>query len=361
MIKVTVPGVNKILGTFTTCTKGPAVCIVDRRKIEVSFEERNDSMVRACLVKTGECKKLQLGTIKTKKDDKWFNAVKGVYIVLQQQFKTLPAYDITIDGDLIDCDGHVVLSAIAVAVAKVLGKRMKLECDIDSVAKLANEALKAVSENGNMSDIITMLVNDPGKFVVYDGLKKKYSVIDSPFKGSGYSLLLLDGHVPIAALKDDAIAYSKEISSTWNAYYSKFSCHFIDFSDAEFAEMLVDFNEGEKTICRYLYEEHKAAVNIEDILRNKDIPAFAKALDRVRISTSENLDVAFPEMEWVVKRACEIKGCVGSCIFFEGYTTKAAVVIKNDMIDQLRSHGVDYEHIFGFKLSAIVIGDYKEK
>lgn len=354
-ITVSVPGVNKILGTFVSCCKGPAVCILDKTTLEATFTPRNDGIVKACIAKTGECKKYQLGSNKFKKEDKWFNAVKCVFIVLEKDHPNLNGYDITIDGDVLECEGHIVFSSIAVATVRALNELMSLNLSNDQIAIIADSALRMFSESGNLADIYTMLNAKKGDFLIFNGLTREYIIANNPFVDSDYSLLLVDGHVPVSALRDEARSKEFEIYQAIKQYCEAYDVNCINFNSPEFLDRVYSFDEETKRLFKYMYEQHRAAINVVDILKKKDIPAFGKLLEKVRHSADEYLDLICPEMEWVIKRAIAQPGYLGSCLFYEGYSTKVAVVMKSDAVEGLKAYAEEYQHIFGFTMTGQVI------
>lgn len=356
-MKISVSGVNKILGTLISCKNGPAVCIPSKNVLNAEFNLRDDASVRGCLLKTGECKKFSLPVnSKIKKEDKWFNAVKGVYLVLSKTNDNLPAFDISLDGSLLDCEGHVVASAITYATICAMNNYLKLNLSKDEMLHLVDSALRAISEEANLSEVITMLNSDTEGLVIYNGVTKKYEIADNPFVGSDYAMIIVDGHVPVSSLREEVRSLEKELRKVCDKYAEKYCCPVIDFASSDFKDNLLSFNSDEKRIFKFLYEEHRAAYNIQSLIHQQDIFALGRILDRVRSAFEDNLDMICPEIEWIVKRAYETSGCVGSCIFFEGFCAKAIVILRKSSVEAFKSRTSDYPHIFGFDIDYEIVG-----
>jgi len=362
LFAVTVPGVNKILGTFSSCSKGPAVCTLGSSELVVSFEKRNDSYVKVCLTKTGECKKFQLSSIRIKKEDKWCNVVKGVYIIMSQRYQNLPCYDIDLDGSLLECEGHVMYSAVALATVKALDKTMGLKLSQDDFVKLANDALVSISEAGNLVNLIAMTHLKKGQFVIFDGAKQTFKIFENPFASTPYSLVIADGHIPVGPLKEEVTTKEKEILSANQAFMDMYvGCSILQLNGPDLRDKISSFDEDVKRYCTYLFEEARSVMNVEAIFEKKDIAALGNIFSKVKTTSDDNLEVICPEIDWIIKRSNETSGCIGACAFYEGYKTKAAILCKNENIAQLTRNVEDYQHIFGFNITSEVIGDYPSR
>jgi len=362
LISIKIPGVSKILGSFSSSCKGPAVCTPDNIELVANFTDRDDGFVRVCLIKTGECKKFQLNTYKFKKEDKWCNAVKGVYATMSKSYGLLPCFDIDIDGELIDCEGHIVLSAVTLATIQAINKKKKLGLESEEILKIAAEAMHTINEDGNLVDVVTMLFVKRGQFVFFDGLTQKYKIIDNPFTGTPYSMILLDPHIPVSALRDEVADKEKEIYDANHAFNEIYTgCSVVQLSSADFRERISSFDEDVKKYCTYLFDEARAAVSAQVVLETKNLYALESMFAKIKRTIDENLEFICPEINWLVKRAYENPGCIGSCPVFEGYKTRAVVVMKNTCIPQLEEHAAEYQHVFGFTITADIIGDYKPK
>lgn len=358
-MKICIPGVNKILGTFSSCSCGPALCTLDKKELFAEFEIRDDNTVKACLVKTGECKKFALSNAKVKKEDKWFNAIKGVYLHMMKKYPDIKCFDVTLDGDLLDCEGFVVSTAVALATVKALDKTMKLGLTNEDIVSCVSNSLNSVGMVGSLGNIITMLYGSYGSFVLYNGVSNKYSILDNPFKGSEYQMIIVDGHVPVASLREEALFYAEATENAIKKYCRAHGCRYVNFGDSGFKENLseLQLDEDEKRLFKYLCEENRAAFNVEEVIKNKDIAGLGKIFDKVRQTYNENLDMVCPENEWLVKRAYENPGCLGACLFFEGYSTKAVAIVKKEYMSEYEKHIEDYQHIFGFDVTTDVFGE----
>lgn len=356
--RVQVPGVNRILGFFADFSKGYDICVSSDKSLVVDCTPRTDGIVRACMVKNNEQKKFSVSNTKTKKDDKWGNAIKGVYSALATGRENLPGMDMMIDGSIVECEGTILSSALAIATVKAVNTIAKLGLDENTMVRTAFSVCFNLPESCSYSEIITMMYGKPGHFFCSDHTKRCYSILENPFVGTDYSLVIIEAGVPGAFLKEEISYRYKEISRALSCYRDAAKCVFFDkLKRSDIQDIVLPMDDDTRRVIKMLYEEFNITKDAEALLRKKDCFAFGKILGDTYKNVRENLDSSCPEAEWLAKRAFETHKCPGTCIFYEGYVGKVVAVMENNAIKEYTNLFTDYQHIFGFAPHISVYGD----
>jgi galactokinase len=88
---------------------------------------------------------------------------------------------------------------------------------------------------------------------------------------------------------------------------------------------------------------------IEDALRKPDVSLLPKIIMHSHESLRDLYEVSCPEIDWLVKRAQEIEGVLGSRMTGQGFGGCTYTIIADKSIDEYKKRLEDYERIFGFK------------
>jgi galactokinase len=86
----------------------------------------------------------------------------------------------------------------------------------------------------------------------------------------------------------------------------------------------------------------------DDSLRQADFPALSKIIYHSHESLRDLYEVSCPEIDWLVKRAQEIDGVLGSRMTGAGFGGCTYTFLKEDAIAEYKKRLEDYERIFGF-------------
>jgi galactokinase len=88
--------------------------------------------------------------------------------------------------------------------------------------------------------------------------------------------------------------------------------------------------------------------DVEDILKRADFPALSKLIYHSHESLRDLYEVSCPEIDWLVKRAQEIDGVLGSRMTGSGFGGCTYTILKEEAIEEYKKRLDDYERIFGF-------------
>lgn len=366
LITVRVPGVSRFLGPFADYSRGCSLCAADSRILEFCLSLRSDTQIKVYNSLINDRKHFSVSSLKFRREDRWANYIKGVLSQLASEGYKIPGMNITLCGDILSGNNDIVCSAIIVATCLSMEKFFNISLEDGVRSRMIVKACLSFSgENCSNSVVRTMLCAEKGKYVFFNSNNGDYSLIDNPFKGGNYALLYIQSGVPINVMRDEIGRKYSEIKELCGRSYPSLSIPVMsNLPDSEVRERISNFTEDEKRMVLYLIEELKSA-NLSSF---SDINV-AKAVSRTGKAMRNTLELSFPELEWIIKRASENASCIGSTLVATGGNGIVGVIINRNSVDSFLSKLEDYEHIFGFKMKvsefeplggAVVLGKENE-
>lgn len=351
-VLVTVPGVVTLVGEFSDYGQGYALCGTCPKDLSIAVSRRPDSYVRVYNTLSNDKKKFALGAIKYRKEDRWGNYIKGIIIELQK-ISDFGGLNITLSGALLHSDGKILSAAMGVGLCKAFSKLTGVELTDEQIAKCCYvSTICFCKELTNCHLVFSILKAIEGKYMLYDMLNKSYVYVDDPFKDSKYAILLADGHIPPAAMREELYAkhtQAKEVMLEISRIADRGCLR--GFPISEVSDRIMPLSEETRKIGCYVFEESQIAKEMYTFFENKDFVQIGKALNKIGKGLRDDMEITCPELDWVAKRASEVSGCIGNSIVYNGCGGYIAVVIDRLSIPNYSAKVADYEKIFGFKLS----------
>ena len=342
-VVVAVPSVNRFLGAFADLYKGVSLCSQGNDILYIALSQRKDGQVISSNCFTGEHKKFQFSNIKHKKEEKWLNYVKGSLSVLEQSFKNFSGLTITLDGNLLQCENSMVYAAITVGMVFGLNSLYKLKKDKAGMYELCKEVFTGFcTEVPPFVNLMTMLFAEKDKFISIDLDRESYASVPNPFKKSEYTMLIVDGNIPSAAMKEE-LDYTQDILKRAIEHYRAQNNR---FNIKQYTEC--NLNEEDRRLINYLFNEYKISMSSENAFSLGDFPLIGKLFSKMEKGIKDDLELTCPEIDWLIKRSSENPVCLGSAMITNGLGGLIAIVIKSSEIESYTSHLEEYGHIFGF-------------
>ena len=351
-VLVTVPGVVTLVGEFSDYGQGYALCGTCSKTLSIAVSKRQDSLIRVLNTLSNDRKKFSLGSMKFRKEDRWGNYIKGVLVELQKT-KAVPGLNLTLSGDLLYGDGKILSAAVGVGLCMALGKISGYEFSDKEIATCCYySATNFCKELTNCHLVHTILKAVEGKYMFFDMLNKDFKYVDDPFKASKYAILLADGHIPPAAMREELYArhsQTKEAMLEISRIADRGCLR--GFPVSVISDRIMPLSEETRKIGCYVFEESQIAKAMADYFEAKDFVQIGRALTKVGKGLRDRMEITCPELDWVAKRASEVPGCLGNSIVYSGCGGFIAVEIERQSVPTYASKVGDYEKIFGFKLS----------
>jgi galactokinase len=262
----------------------------------------------------------------------------------------------TIAGDIPQHIGFASSAALETAAMLALKSLYHAQIKLEELPLRLSEAQETFfGFRENIVDYIVMLQARKDTFLVIDEKDLSVRRIKSPF--SGYRLFVLDSRVPRAGVEEDLQYLNKELERGLKQLSpGQKKATFRDFVSNDTVESTVTLNEEVRRRCLHVVQELRRVNDAEKALTNADIPAFARIVYHSHESLRDLFEVSCPEIDWMVKRAQETEGVMGSRMTGKGFGGCTYSFIRASAseetgavpVEEFKKNLEDYERIFGF-------------
>jgi galactokinase len=320
---------------------------IDRR-IRVAVSLRKDNSLRFYAADLGERKRTTLINLKYKREDRWANHIKVAIHLFAELHYPVKGLNFTIAGDIPQQVGLASSSAIEVAAAVALRGFLGAPVnDKELLARLTASSQVFFGKNISSLDYLIALNAKKDYFLMVDEAAMEIKRIRSPL--SKYKILIMDSRVPRLGVEDELKQRRKDLKKGLELLsQKKQGASFRDYATTDLVESMGDLPEDIRRCCMHVVQELRRVYDVADALRGPDIPALSKIILHSHESLRDLYEVSCPEIDWLVKRAGEIDGVVGSRMTGQGFGGCTYTIIAAGAVDEYRRRIEDYERIFGF-------------
>jgi galactokinase len=313
------------------------------------MSRRTDNSLRFFAADVGERKKTTIANLKYKREDRWANYIKGVlyeFIQLGYVFKGL---DITISGDIPQGIGLGSSAAVGIATALSLRELFSFKlADIQIVqaAYLSESAFIGKSER--LSDQFCCSYAEENSAVFLDVRTLEY--LNIPLDLSEYKLVITNSNVPVINTEEEIRERREECQECVTVLGTKNNVSSLrDYTHLDLEQSMGMLTESSRRLCLHVVEENERVLDGKKYLEQKDYPMFGRLMNRSHESLRDNFEVSCPELDWLVKRATEIDGCLGSRMAGPGFCGCTISLMREDIFEKYDERLEEYERIFGFQ------------
>ena len=348
---VVVPGVTTVFGEFSYYCHGSVLCCANNRELRITATRSPDNLIHVHNTLTNDRKRFSMSSMKFRKEDKWGNYIKGIYLQLADMGIKTVALDFDLDGPVLKDDSAILSAAVSVGTAIALLRFISVELEKDRLAMICYRCCTSFcGETTKFSTITAMLSAEEGRYILFDLDTLSYKQLDDPFENSGYSLLSIDCRIPPLAMREELGNRHKKARDSFCRLHSITPNQSLkDFPLADLRERILPLDEESRKTCYAVIEDSNAAASMARLFPTKQFVQIGKVLGKNGKFMRDDLELTCPEIDWVMKRAAEMSGCHGVGILFNGDNTYVAALMDSTMIDQYQQRLDDYERIFGFK------------
>jgi galactokinase len=184
-------------------------------------------------------------------------------------------------------------------------------------------------------------------FLVINEEKLEVTRIKNPF--NKYKIMLFDSRVPMFDVESELKLRRRDIEKGFEILSRKrqgFS--FKDYTASDLDELMGALNEEVRRRSLFVVQEILRIREAEKALAGNDGEAFARIIFHSHEGLRDLYEVSCPETDWLVKRAQETHGILGSRLTGKGFGGCTYAVIGEDALDRYQKKFEDYERIFGF-------------
>jgi galactokinase len=318
------------------------------RHIRVAVSMRKDNSLRFYAADLGERKRTTLVNLKYKREDRWSNFIKVAIQVFAELGYPVKGLNFTLAGDIPQQVGMASSSAIEVAAAVAL--KGFLQAGI-SDKELLNRLLAAQAaffeKSASPVDYLIAFNARKDSFLLVDEASMEVRRIKSPL--SRYKIVIMDSRVPRMGVEDELKQRRQDIKKGLEILsLKKPGTSFRDYVAPDLVESMGDLPEEIRRRSMHIVQEIQRVYDAEDALQRQDLPLLSKSLLHSHESLRDLYEVSCPEIDWLVKRAQEIEGVVGSRMTGPGFGGCTYTILSESAMGEYTRRLEDYERIFGF-------------
>jgi galactokinase len=318
------------------------------RTVQVAISLRKDNSLRFFAADAGERKRTTLANLRYKREDRWSNYVKTALYLFAEMGCKVRGLNVTIFGNIPKHLSLAANQAIEIASALVLRRFFLSNLGDKELLSRISAAHTAFYENENkIVDYLCIMKARKNNFLVINEERLEVTRIKNPF--TKYKIMLFDSRVPLIDVEAELRLRRKDIEKGFEILSKKrqgFS--FKDYTSSDLDELMGSLNEETRRRSLFVVQEIARIHEVEKALAAKDEDAFARAIFHSHEGLRDMYDVSCPETDWLVKRAQETQGVLGSRLTGRGFGGCTYAIIRADMVDEYQKKFEDYERIFGF-------------
>jgi galactokinase len=342
------PGRIHFLGEHGEPGAGLYLSAAVDRYTRVAVSIRKDSSLRFYAADLGERKRTTLVNLKYKREDRWANYLKVAIQVFVDLGYPVKGLNFTVSGDIPQQVG--LASSEAIEVAATVALRGLFHASVNEQELLnriaaAHALLFGVSASA--VDYLVILSARKDQLLVVDERDLSVRKIKSPF--TRCRILLVDSRVPRMGVEGELNLRRQNIVKGLELLSQKREgTSFRDYASTDLMDALGNFPEQVRRRCLHIVEEIHRVYDAEDALRRKDFGALSRIIFHSHESLRDLYEVSCPEVDWLVKRAQEIEGAIGSRMTGQGFGGCTYAIIPSDLAEEYKRRLEEYERIFGF-------------
>jgi galactokinase len=318
------------------------------RCIRAAVSMRKDNSLRFFAADLGERKRTTLVNLKYKREDRWANHIKVAIHIFAELGYPVKGLNFTIAGDIPQQIGLASSSALEVAAAMALKGFFKAPVnEKELLNRLVASKTLFFGNNFSPVDYLVALQAKKDQFLVVDEAAMEVKRIKSPL--SKYRLLIMDSRVPRMGIEDELNQRAADIKKGLELLsHKKQGASFRDYATTDLVESMGNLPEEIRRRSMHVVREIRRVNDAEEALGKGDFQSLGKIFYHSHESLRDLYEVSCPEVDWLVKRAQELEGALGSRMTGQGFGGCTYTFIKESAINDYKKKLEDYERIFGF-------------
>jgi galactokinase len=342
------PGRIHYLGEHGEPKNGLFLSSAIDRHIRVAVSMRKDNSLRFYAADMGERKRTTLVNLKYKREDRWSNFIKVAIQVFAGLGYPVKGLNFSITGSIPQQVGLASSSAIEVASAVALKGFFRASInDRELLNRLLAAQTAFLGKSASPVDYLVAFNARKDTFLLVDEASMEVRRIKSPF--SRYKIVIMDSRVPRLGVEDELKQRRQDIKKGLEFLSRKKpGTSFRDYAEPDLVESMGDLPEEIRRRSMHIVQEIQRVYDAEDALKRQDFPLLSKALLHSHESLRDLYEVSCPEIDWLVKRAQEIDGVIGSRMTGQGFGGCTYTILPESAVDEYKRRLEDYERIFGF-------------
>jgi galactokinase len=348
-IIVSAPGQVNFMGERNEFADAYVMGMALDKRLFLSLSPSPDNTLFLYSDTLGERKRVNLSTLKYKREDRWANYFKGIIVAFQQLGAEPGGVRAVISGDIPPGIGLGSSSAMQVAFAYALNELYGCGFSLIQLADIARLAdYQFLKEDTGIASPLLSCLGSEGRLLMID--TKDLTTEEYPVHFENYSLIITNSHVPFHLDKEDLVDFRREYSEAAEIIRRhKMGISIKDLTGKDISQSVEILTEDARRYCLHLIEENQRVLEMGDALRSGDSEYASRLLIRSHESLRDLLEITCPELDWLVKRVQEMSPPSGSRMFGPGFGGCTISLIHDSNIPKYEEILDEYERIFGFK------------
>lgn len=354
-IVVAAHGVINIMGSYTEATRGLVLLMPVPQRAVVSIGRRSDGSMRVFAADTDDRMRTSSSALRFVPDDRYAAIAKGILQRLRQMGVEVTGLNATIHSTIPTESGFAASQAIAVAFARAVARLFDRELSDTEVAEVAHYAEHLfLGLPVGLSAYIGAAVGTPGSLVLLDMHELEWQLLEIP--DSEHTFAAVVTNAPSALSSSDEIERNVECEACLQTLTGKgHGCSFQEITIKELSEALGSIPESARRRCTHIVQENERVHEIVCALEEDDLSRVGGILTASHQSLSDLYEASFPEVDWLAKHATEAQGVCGARYLGGRTCTSVLLCIEHGTRPDLDVMLREFEHIFGFKASLVLL------
>ena len=365
-VVVETPGRFHLIGEHSWFCRDKTLSMAVNLPVYVAITARDDSTVRFYFVQLDERKKINLTSLKFRKEDRWANVIKAMLYGFTSGGYELRGMDITVYSDILPSAGFGITTAIKVGSAFAVRALLSLRCsDVQLVQAIERGNKLFLNQEIPAADTYTALFSKRNSVILTDYSTNSYDVL--PLQFTEKKLLLTDARVPrITTWNEESLHQPENVLLLGELRERKRNVYGgwqYEENPTEVNEVLNVVNEDTRRRLLCVMREHRCVLEEQAAIAKNTFGRFARAVNLSHESMRDLYDISCPEIDWILKRLSEINpnnddsrnpfNC--GRITGKGFGRCLYAILDEKDVPEFNNKLSEFTKIFGFKTSSYIV------
>ncbi len=347
---VSVPQPTTLVGCFSEYIKGWSLICNTADGIILTLSKREDTVVRVINTAKQDKKKFLTTNIRYRREDKWANAVKSVYLALEREGVKAPGINLLLSGQGCVSGGDGLFSQIYVGLIVALDSLLSLGYSRDKIFETALSAasLSSPQDTARIRDIWVLTYGEKDHVYLYDG--KTGKVKGAEYRISPEESYIFDSSLPYSVLTPEYDEFRENLPGLVSTVTAKLpkGMELRSLSEKDvryYSSGLIDY---EKRCLVFLILSSEYARKAFECIERGEGTALGRILSQAQRSMVMNAELTCPELDWIFRRCRESKSVIGMASISIGTAGSFLCIVDQKSAFPDNQKVEEYERIFGF-------------
>ncbi len=346
---VSVPQPTTLVGCFSEYIKGWSLICNTADGITLTLSRREDNTVRVINTAKQDKKKFQTTNIRYRREDKWANAVKGVYLAFEKQGVKVPGINLLLTGrGCVSC-GDGFFSQIYVGMTIAVNSLLNLGYSKDRIYETALRSSSFSSpDNVRRRDIWVLIYGEEGKVNLFDEKNGKTKSTD--YAITPERSFIFDSSLPPSVLTPEYDEFRTALPDLVASVTARLprGVEFRNLTEKDVRFYSSSFTDYEKRCLVFLFLSSEYARKAFESIEMRDGTILGKTLSLAQRSVVMNAELTCPELDWIFRRSKESETVIGMVSVSRGTAGSFLCVVDEHGTFPDNQKTEEYERIFGF-------------